>query len=372
MAATPYLSVHAIQKHYGPVAALPGVDLDVERGAFVALLGPSGCGKSTLLRILAGLLDAEGGAIRLDGQDITGLPPWRRDIGLVFQNYALFPHMSVRENVRFGLDMRRITGAEAEARVDEALALVGLDKHLSRRPSELSGGQQQRVAIARAVAIRPRLLLLDEPLSNLDAVLRTKVRLELRELHDRAGLTTIMVTHDQAEALSTADRVAVMQAGRILQYDTPQALYGAPATAFVAGFIGSPAANLLPLSAAGPDAWLLADGSRWTPPATLAPGSAGVADRGDYLMALRPELLSLGERSPDGLPATIKAVEFMGGDRLVHVDVAGCALTARLSAVDRLPDSREVSLRVPEQLPLLFEAGSGAAARRSRVTNNKI
>ena len=187
MAATPYLSVHAIQKHYGPVAALPGVDLDVERGAFVALLGPSGCGKSTLLRILAGLLDAEGGAIRLDGQDITGLPAWRRDIGLVFQNYALFPHMSVRENVRFGLDMRRITGAEAEARVDEALALVGLDKHLSRRPSELSGGQQQRVAIARAVAIRPRLLLLDEPLSNLDAVLRTKVRLELRELHDRAG-----------------------------------------------------------------------------------------------------------------------------------------------------------------------------------------
>ncbi len=366
------ISLRKVGKTYGAVAAVRGVDLEIGDGEFVVFVGPSGCGKSTLLRMIAGLESISAGEIAIDGKVMNEVSPRDRDIAMVFQSYALYPQMTVRENIAFALELRKVSKAEIAQRVDEAARILDLSELLGRKPRELSGGQRQRVAMGRAIVRDPAVFLLDEPLSNLDAKLRVQLRAELGRLHARLGVTTIHVTHDQVEAMTLGSRVAVFSRGSLQQYDTPHTLYHAPANIFVAGFIGSPAANLLPLSAAGPDAWLLADGSRWTPPATLAPGSAGVADRGDYLMALRPELLSLGERSPDGLPATIKAVEFMGGDRLVHVDVAGCALTARLSAVDRLPDSREVSLRVPEQLPLLFEAGSGAAARRSRVTNNKI
>lgn len=239
-----YLSIEGIGKRYGMATALEAIDIGVSRGEFLALLGPSGCGKTTLLRIIAGLLNADGGKIVLDGLDITDLPPWKRDIGLVFQNYALFPHMSVRENVGFGLQMRKIDARAIVPLVDEALDVVRLRDYAERRPSELSGGQQQRVAIARAIAIKPRLLLLDEPLSNLDAVLRNSVRVELRELHERTGLTTIMVTHDQAEALTLADRIAVLSQGSVLQHDTAEVIYEQPQTAFVAAFVGSPPASL--------------------------------------------------------------------------------------------------------------------------------
>jgi ABC-type sugar transport system ATPase subunit len=354
-----YLRLRALHKGYTAHTALHGFDLDVEQGSFVVLLGPSGCGKSTLLQILAGLLPADAGRIELGGTDITDVPPWARDIGLVFQNYALFPHLSIRQNVRFGLDMRGITGREAEARVDEALAMVGLDPGLARRPAELSGGQQQRVAIARAIAIRPRLLLLDEPLSNLDAVLRNKVRLELRELHDRTGITTIMVTHDQSEALATADRIAIMEAGRLLQYDRPEDIYRNPATAFVAGFIGSPPANLLSVTATAPDCWLLPDGNLWHAMADLSPAALAIPAGTTCLMALRPEQLCFGEAGLGCLPARIVAVEFTGGDRLIHVAIGPAQLSLRLPASAPLPKGPEVFLFSSGDAPLLFDPSGG-------------
>jgi len=358
MTGSPYLRIRSVQKSYKGALALHEIDLAVEQGEFVSLLGPSGCGKSTLLQILAGLLEPDRGQIQLDGADITNLPPWRRNIGLVFQNYALFPHLSIRQNVRFGLDMLGMGRAEAERRVDESLEMVGLDPSLSRRPGELSGGQQQRVAIARAIAIRPRLLLMDEPLSNLDAVLRHKVRLELRELHDRTGITTIMVTHDQAEALATSDRIAVMQSGRILQFEAPEALYGAPATAFIAGFVGSPPANLLPLRASGPDNWTLPDGQVWQPAAILAPKANGAAVGRDCLIALRPETLIIATTGEGGLRARVAAVEFNGGDRLVHAEAGGTRITVRVAATEVIA-SPDILLFPPQQAPVLFDAATG-------------
>jgi ABC-type sugar transport system ATPase subunit len=358
MTGSPYLRIRSVKKSYKGTMALHGIDLDVEQGAFISLLGPSGCGKSTLLQIMAGLLEPDNGAIELGGEDITTLPPWKRNIGLVFQNYALFPHLSIRQNVRFGLDMLGMDRAEAEKRVDESLAMVGLDPALSRKPGELSGGQQQRVAIARAIAIRPRLLLLDEPLSNLDAVLRHKVRLELRELHDRTGITTIMVTHDQAEALATSDKIAVMNAGRVLQYEAPETLYRAPATSYIAGFIGSPPANLLPLTARTEDSWTMANGQIWRPAIELTPQASGLKPGKPCLMALRPEALAIAATGEGGLPARVSAIEFVGGDRLVHVEAGSTRLTVR-TTTDQAIAGPEILLFPPQQPPLLFDASSG-------------
>jgi putative spermidine/putrescine transport system ATP-binding protein len=230
------LRLEGLRKRYGAVTAVDAVDLAVEEGSFVALLGPSGCGKTTILRMVAGLIEPDGGRILIGGADVTREPVHRRNIGLVFQSYALFPHMSVFENVAFGL--RRRGMRDVDARVREALARVRLESFAERRPRELSGGQQQRVALARAIVIEPRLLLLDEPLSNLDAALRDEMRVELRRLQQELRVTTLFVTHDQEEALTMADRIAVMNRGRVAQYDTPQRVYRAPADAFVAGFIG--------------------------------------------------------------------------------------------------------------------------------------
>ena len=352
-----YLSIEGIGKSYGKAAALAEVDIAVERGEFLALLGPSGCGKTTLLRIVAGLLEANAGKLVLDGRDITRLPPWRRDIGLVFQSYALFPHMNVRQNVGFGLEMRRIERGRIAAMVDEALDVVRLREFADRRPAELSGGQQQRVAIARAIATKPRLLLLDEPLSNLDAVLRNSVRVELRELHERVGLTTIMVTHDQAEALTLADRVAVMSAGRVLQYDTAQAIYEEPRTAFVASFVGSPPANLLTVTQTGSGA-LAVGGVSWSPPPRVAAALTSVKRLG-LQVALRPEALALVPRgTAHALSGTIKAVEYMGGDRLVHVDLGGQVVQVRVTGALG-DDGQEVGVLVSDRLPVIFDLTSG-------------
>ena len=233
---------------YGRSApAVQGLNLSVGEGELVSLLGPSGCGKTTTMRAVAGLLEPQGGRIVLAGRDITAVPAHQRDIGLVFQSYALFPHLSVFENVAFGLRLRRVPPAEMRARVDEALASVGLSAFAQRLPARLSGGQQQRVALARAIVLRPRLLLLDEPLSNLDARLRLEMRAELRRLQRTLGITMLYVTHDQDEALSLSDRIVVMHAGRIEQDAPPQDIWGQPASAFVAGFMGFD--NLLPVSA---------------------------------------------------------------------------------------------------------------------------
>ncbi|MGN8026772.1 ABC transporter ATP-binding protein [Microbacterium sp. 22242] len=227
-----------IVKSYGKTQVLQGIDLDIAPGEFVSLLGPSGCGKTTLLRVLAGLEDADDGAVLLGGRDVSGLPTNRRDIGMVFQSYSLFPHLRVVDNTAFGLRRRRIATARARTRALDALALVGLDAHADKYPHQLSGGQQQRVALARALVTEPRVLLLDEPLSALDAKVRVQLRDEIRRIQLRLGITTVFVTHDQEEALSVSDRIAVMDAGRIDQIGSPEELYLRPATAHVAAFVG--------------------------------------------------------------------------------------------------------------------------------------
>ena len=233
-----------VQRHYGAVAALAGLDLEINDGELVALLGPSGCGKTTALRILGGFDFPTAGRVLVDGKDVTNVPPNKRDMGMVFQAYSLFPNMDVRKNVAFGLRMRRQDKATRLKRADKLLELVGLSENADRYPHQLSGGQQQRVAIARALAIEPKVLLLDEPLSALDARVRAQLRVEIRNLQQRLGITTLFVTHDQSEALSMADRVGVMQAGRLEQLDTPENVYRRPATAFAAEFVG--AMNRLP------------------------------------------------------------------------------------------------------------------------------
>ncbi len=233
-----HLAIRGLTKRYGGFTAVDGLDLDVARGELLAFLGPSGCGKTTSLRMVAGLVPASGGRIVVGGRDLTGVPTHRRDMGLVFQSYALFPHLSVARNVAFGLEMRGIGRAEREARVREAIALVRLTGKEEHRPAQLSGGQQQRVALARALVIRPQILLLDEPLSNLDAKLRDEMRVEIREIQQRLGITAIFVTHDQVEALTMCDKVAVMNGGRLEQLGTPLDLYERPATPFVARFVG--------------------------------------------------------------------------------------------------------------------------------------
>jgi ABC-type Fe3+/spermidine/putrescine transport system ATPase subunit len=233
-----YLRLDGLTKNYGNARALDGLSLEVARGACLVLLGPSGCGKTTILNLVAGFLRPDAGRIMLDGQDITALPPHKRDIGMVFQDYALFPHMTLRDNVAFGLRMRGIGRAEQIRQADAALASVGLDTYAARKPGQLSGGQRQRVALARALVIRPRLLLFDEPLSNLDALLRDQLRTEIRAVLDQAGITAIFVTHDQSEALALADRIALLRGGQLEQFGTPTDLYDRPATRFAASFIG--------------------------------------------------------------------------------------------------------------------------------------
>ncbi len=238
------LELDGIVKRYGGQAVVDGVSLRVQPGEMVCLLGPSGCGKTTTLRIVAGFESLDAGRVRLAGMDVSRLPPERRDIGFMFQSYALFPHMTVADNVGFGLRMRRQSRARRATAVEEALALVRLEGLADRLPRQLSGGQQQRVALARAIAFRPRLLLLDEPLSNLDAGLRETLRDEIRRVQKDTGVTALFVTHDQSEALAIADRVAIMRGGKVVQFDTPATVYARPADPFVAGFIGQ--ANLLP------------------------------------------------------------------------------------------------------------------------------
>jgi iron(III) transport system ATP-binding protein len=237
------IDIRGVNLSYGATHVLKDIDLSIRPGELFAFLGPSGCGKTTLLRLIAGFAQAKTGQVLLDGQDVAALPPWKRDVGMVFQSYALWPHMTVAQNVAFGLEERRKPRAEVAAKVAQALELVGLSAYAQRRPAQLSGGQQQRVALARTIAIEPKVLLLDEPLSNLDAKMRVSVRRDLRELQQRLGLTTIFVTHDQEEANTICDRIAVMEAGVIRQVGTPMELYERPDNLFVAGFLGS--ANIL-------------------------------------------------------------------------------------------------------------------------------
>ncbi|RVT86789.1 ABC transporter ATP-binding protein [Rhodobacteraceae bacterium CCMM004] len=303
---TAALTLDGLTAHYGTTKVLDDLSLDVEAGELVSLLGASGCGKTTTLRLIAGFLAPTAGRIALGGTDLTRLPAHKRNIGLVFQNYALFPHLSVRENVAFGLKQRGMGGAERRAKADEMLARVGLQDLAARLPGELSGGQRQRVALARALVIEPPLLMFDEPLSNLDAKLRVDMRVEIRQLQRQNGTTSVFVTHDQEEAFSISDRVAIMDAGRIRQLDTPEVLYQRPANAFVARFVGFE--NLIPLRVAARDgAAVTAEGAGGAT-VTLDQDVLGpIPDR--FVLATRPDGLRIAE---DGIPATLGLRTYLG------------------------------------------------------------
>jgi putative spermidine/putrescine transport system ATP-binding protein len=313
------LELQQLSKRYGDHAVVKDVTLDVPDGEFLVLLGPSGCGKTTTLRMVAGFVEPSAGRARIGDRDVTYLPPWRRNTGMVFQSYALFPHMSVAENVAFGLEMRKLPKAESAARAREALRLVRLEGFAERLPRQLSGGQQQRVALARALAIRPDVLLLDEPLSNLDAKLREEVRIEIRELQRQLGLTTVMVTHDQEEALTVADRLVVMADGEIRQIGSQRDLYERPADRFVAGFVGR--STFLEGRVVEPGLFETKGGLR------LHSRTEGVT--GPASLALRPERLSLGPENglDNRLPGRVEFVSYLGAVLELHV---------RLSPEDRV------------------------------------
>jgi putative spermidine/putrescine transport system ATP-binding protein len=322
-----------VRKAYGGHAAVRGVSLAVASGERVALLGPSGCGKTTTLGLIAGFLEPDAGTILLDGRPMTGVPPHRRDTAMVFQSYALFPHLTVHDNVAFGLVMRRTPKAEIAARVREALALVRLTGLDARHPRELSGGQQQRVALARALVVRPAVLLLDEPLSNLDARLRQDMRVEMVEIQRRLGITTVFVTHDQEEALAIADRVAVMRDGVLEQVDAPPALYARPRTEFVARFIGE--ANFLPGRVAGREGDRVVVELEGGGRAVAAGDEASPAAGARVLAMVRPERVRLvaGAAVPgreNALRATVRTVTFLGPVTRCVVVAGERALTVAL------------------------------------------
>ncbi|TCC33510.1 ABC transporter ATP-binding protein [Kribbella sindirgiensis] len=306
------LRLDGVSRRFGTADALAGLDLTIERGEFIALLGPSGCGKSTALNCLAGLLPLTAGAIWQDDQRIDTLPPEKRGFGMVFQNYALFPHLTVRDNIAFGLRMRHLPKDDVRRRTTEAIEMVQLTEHASKLPGQLSGGQQQRVAIARATVLEPSLVLMDEPLSNLDAKLRLEMRTEIRRLHQSLGLTTVYVTHDQEEALSMADRLVVMRQGKVQQLGTPEEVHTKPSTWHVADFMGY--RNLLPLKISQLNGDQVTVDLGGTPVRGSAQGAVGLGD--DVIAAVRPEDIKL---SDEGVKGLVEVVEYQGRERAVEV-----------------------------------------------------
>jgi putative spermidine/putrescine transport system ATP-binding protein len=347
--------MQGLGRTYGSVLALDNLDLTVQPGELIALLGPSGCGKTTTLRLLAGLEDADTGTIFVGGKDITRLPASKRDMGMVFQAYSLFPHMTAKQNVGFGLRLRGISTAERDRRAMEMLELVELTSQADRYPSQISGGQQQRVALARALAIEPQVLLLDEPLSALDAKVRAQLRDQIRRIQLEIGITTLFVTHDQEEALAIADRVGVMRAGRLEQLAPPTEVYSRPATAFVAEFVGL--SNRLAGTVSGSSVTVRGRDLPLVDTATPA---------GPAIAIVRPEAVTLasdssGESGP--LTGTVIASTFLGATSRVTVDLGDTTIMAQLSTSDasKLPAGSRVTLEIRPD-PVLVSADSAVSA----------
>ncbi|MGH2618716.1 MAG: ABC transporter ATP-binding protein [Thermomicrobiales bacterium] len=355
-AAEPFaIEVLGLTKRYGDFTALLEIDLDIEPGEFLVLLGPSGCGKSTLLKIIAGLEDATEGEVYINGQLANYLRPKDRDVAMVFQNYALYPHMTVETNIGFPLAMRRQKKSVVAERVDEVASLVGLTDHLKKYPDQLSGGQRQRVALGRAIIREPVAFLMDEPLSNLDALLRVQMRSELLKLHKRVGRTTIYVTHDQIEAMTMADRIVVLRDGVVQQVGATSEIYSHPANTFVAIFVGSPPMNLIRgrLTAH-------AGGYRFAGPAAIdldGLGSINIPDD-EITLGIRPENVSLAEPSdPAAIPGMVELVEAVGSDSFLAVTVGeGVSVMVRVPADMRVLEGERVHLRFPVNRIRLFDA----------------
>ncbi len=345
------VTIDKVAKRFGSAEVIHGIDAAIGDGEFVVLVGPSGCGKSTLLRMIAGLEDISGGTISIGGKVVNTLPPKSRDISMVFQNYALYPHMTVEENMAFSLTLAGASKAEKQKKVREAAEILGLESLLQRKPKALSGGQRQRVAMGRSIVRNPQVFLFDEPLSNLDAKLRVQMRGEIKSLHRRLGTTMVYVTHDQVEAMTMADRIVVMQAGRIEQIGTPLELYDRPANAFVAQFIGSPAMNLFPaIVSAGQ---LVLQGGQ----ASGLTAPAGVKDGQKLLIGKRPEEIALG---PEGsLEATVENIEPTGSETFLELKLGSQLISAVLRERPWFEVGSSQKLSLSKGAIHVFDADSG-------------
>ncbi|MEM6941285.1 MAG: sn-glycerol-3-phosphate ABC transporter ATP-binding protein UgpC [Pseudomonadota bacterium] len=334
------INIWGINKFYGDVQALFDINLEIQDGEFVVFVGPSGCGKSTLLRTLAGLEGASSGSIEIDGRDVTFTEPADRDLSMVFQSYALYPHMTVRDNMNFGMKVNGFSGKLREERIAEAARILQLEEYLDRKPGQLSGGQRQRVAIGRAIVKNPKVFLFDEPLSNLDAKLRVQMRVELESLHKQLGATMIYVTHDQVEAMTMADKIVVLNQGRVEQVGSPLELYHQPNSRFVAEFIGSPAMNVF-----AADAGLQG--------LSLHPKAA--------LVGCRPEHFEVGAQGEGHADATVRVKEELGGESLLYLSVSGGGdVVARVGGDDVTAVGAQISLRIPENRLHQFDAAGQA------------
>jgi multiple sugar transport system ATP-binding protein len=344
------VTIRDVKKTFGAVHVIHGVDLEIKDGEFVVLVGPSGCGKSTLLRMIAGLETVSAGAIQIGERVVNHLPPAERDIAMVFQNYALYPHMTVADNMAFALKLRKTDSATVNERVNHAADILGLKALLQRYPRQLSGGQRQRVAMGRAIVRNPQVFLFDEPLSNLDAKLRVQMRTEIKELHQRLKTTTIFVTHDQIEAMTMADRIVVMHDGLIEQIGTPLELYDSPKNLFVAGFIGSPAMNFLKGQAKS-NGTIEVEGSRLS-----VAGAHQVSDGQPVVYGIRPEHLELAN---DGFPAKVAVIEPTGSETMVVLRLGETELVALFRERHNFTPGQTVHLRPRADLAHLFDQESG-------------
>ena len=359
------LELRNVNKSYGKGLpdTLKNIELKIDDGEFLILVGPSGCGKSTLMNCIAGLESISGGAILVDDADISGMSPKDRDIAMVFQSYALYPTMNVRDNIAFGLKIRKMSAAAIDEEVARVSKLLQIEHLLTRKPGQLSGGQQQRVAMGRALARRPKIYLFDEPLSNLDAKLRVEMRTEMKLMHQRLKTTTVYVTHDQIEAMTLGDKVAVMKDGIIQQFGTPKQIYNDPANLFVASFIGSPPMNFIPLRLQRRDGRLLAllDSGQARCELPLGMQDAGLEDR-DVIVGIRAEQIVLAPAEPTGLPvirAEVQVVEPPGPDTLVFVSLNGIKVCCRMAPDDAPAVGQSLNLQFDPAKVLLFDANTG-------------
>jgi multiple sugar transport system ATP-binding protein len=349
------VSFHHVEKSFGATKVIHGISFDIADGEFMVLVGPSGCGKSTLLRMLAGLEDITSGTIAIDGRVVNDVDSKDRDIAMVFQSYALYPHMSVRENMGFSLRLRRADRREIDTRVARAAQILNLEPYLDRFPRELSGGQRQRVAMGRAIVRDPKVFLFDEPLSNLDAKLRVQMRSEIKALHQRLKTTTVYVTHDQIEAMTMADRIVVMHDGRVEQIGRPLDLYDRPNNLFVAQFIGSPAMNVVSgtVRRHNGSAWLEADGVRW--PMGEVPGAEGQP----VVFGVRPEHLDLARTDGDHVAGDVIVVEPTGAETELLVQVGASQVTLVTSGRPRVRPGERIALAVEPGMGHVFDRESG-------------